>query len=117
VLTDKNLADFAMGASEGLKQTFVITDPVLANYSLGSHSMWGERANGTVKGQPGSKYTLEIACTVIGKGAVCWMTMAADAASLEVFENQAVTLEGDAFNAIVPAGAIPAETSSTQTKP
>jgi len=115
-LTDKNLADFAAGASEGLKQTFDIADPVLANYSLGSHTMWGERANATVKGQPGSKYTLEIACTVLGKGAVCWMTIAADAAGLEVFEKQAVTLEGDVFDAIVPAGAIPAA-AAAQSKP
>jgi hypothetical protein len=117
VLTDKNLADFATGVSEGLKQTFDVTDPVLANYSLGSHSMWGERVNGTVKGQPGSKYTLEIACTVLGKGAVCWMTMAADAESLQTFEQQAVILEGDTFDALVPASAIPAATESVQKKP
>jgi len=116
-LTDKNLADFAAGASEGLKQTFVITDAVVANYTLGSHTMWGERANGIVKGQPESKYTLEIACTVLAKGAVCWMAMAADAASLEVFEKQAVTLEGDSFDAIVPAGAISAAPAAAPTKP
>jgi hypothetical protein len=117
VLTDKNLADFAAGASEGLKQTFVITDPVVANYSLGSHNMWSERASGTVKGQPGSKYTLEIACTVLEKGAACWMAMAADAVSLDVFEKQAVTLEGDAFDAIVPVSAIPAASAASPTKP
>jgi hypothetical protein len=116
-LTDKNLPDFATGASEGLKQTFVITDPLVANYSLGNHSMWGERSTGTVKGQPGSKYTLEIVCTVLGKGAVCWMTLAADTASLAAFEKQAVTLEGDAFDAIIPAGAIPAAAAAIATKP
>jgi hypothetical protein len=99
-LTDKNLADFAAGASEGLKQTFDVTNPVLGGYSLGSHNMWIERAN--------AKYTLEIACTLMQKGAACWMAMAADAASLQTFEQESVTLEGDAFEAIVPATAIQA---------
>jgi hypothetical protein len=102
-LTGKSLADFAAGASEGLKQAFEVTEPVVSKYSLGRHGMWAERAQGVVKGQPNSKYTLEIACTVLAKGAACWMTMAADAASLQTFEQEAVTLEGDAFEAIVPA--------------
>jgi hypothetical protein len=106
-LTEKNLADFAAGAAEGLKQTFDVTNPVLTNYTLGSHNMWIERASGTVKGQPNAKYTLEIACTVMNKGAACWMIMAADPAHLQTFEQEAVTLEGDAFDAIVPAGAVP----------
>jgi hypothetical protein len=105
-LTAKNMADFTSGASEGLKQTFDVTNPVLGSYTLGSHSMWVERASGTVKGQPDSKYTLEVACTLLDKGAACWMTMAADAASLQIFEQEPVTLEGDAFDAIVPANAI-----------
>jgi hypothetical protein len=116
-LTDKNLADFATGAAEGLKQTFDIANTVVANYSLGSHTMWGERATGTVKGQPGSVYTLEIACTVLEKGAVCWLTMAADSSSLQAFEQQPVTLEGDTFNAIVPASAIQAAPPALPKKP
>jgi hypothetical protein len=116
-LTDKNLADFATGAAEGLKQTFDITNPVMANYLLGSHKMWGERATGMVKGQPGSTYTLEIACTVLDKGAVCWLTMAADASSLQAFEEQPVTLDGDTFDAIVPASVIPAAPAAAQKKP
>jgi hypothetical protein len=116
-LTDKNLADFATGAAEGLKQTFDITNPVVANYLLGSHTMWGERASGTVKGQPGSRYTLEIACTVLDKGAVCWLTMAADASSLQVFEQEPVTMEGDTFDAIIPASAIPLASAAPPKKP
>jgi hypothetical protein len=116
-LTDKNLADFATGAAEGLKQTFDIANPFVANYSLGSHKMWGERATGTVKGQPGSIYTLEIACTVLDKGAVCWLTMAADASSLQAFEQQPVTLDGDTFDAIVPASAIPSAPPGPPKKP
>ena len=105
-LTEKNLSDFAAGAAQGLKQTFDVTNPVLANYSLGSHTMWIERASGTVKGQPTAKYTLEIACTVMSKGAACWMIMAADPAHLKTFEQEAVTIEGDAFDAIVPPGVV-----------
>jgi hypothetical protein len=112
VLTTKNLPEFAAGAAEGLKQTFEVADPVIGNYSLGSHKMWIERAKGTVKGQANSKYTLEIACTVLAKGAACWMAMAADAASLQTFEQQAVTLEGEMFDAIVPASAFQAPASA-----
>jgi hypothetical protein len=116
-LTDKNMADFTAGASEGLKQTFEVTNPVMNNYALGSHTMWVERANGTVKGQPQSKYTLEVACTLMAKGAACWMTMAADAADLQAFEQEPVTLEGDAFDAIVPANAITAPQAPAASKP
>jgi hypothetical protein len=105
-LTDKNFTDFASGAAEGLRQTFDITNPVLTNYKLGNHNMWIERANGTVKGQPASKYTLETACTLMQKGAACWWTMAADAANLQIFEQSPVTLEGDAFDTLVPADAV-----------
>jgi hypothetical protein len=105
-LTSKNLADLASGASEGLKQTFDVTDSAVGNYALGSHTMWIQRASGTVKGQPAAKYTLDTVCTVLAKGFVCWWTMAADAANLQTFEQQPVTLEGDKFDAIVPAGAI-----------
>jgi hypothetical protein len=107
-LTDKNLADLATGASEGLKQTFDVTNPVVSSYTLGGHTMWIERASGTVKGQPAAKYTVEIVCTVLQKGMACWWMMAADEASLQTFEQQPVTLEGDAFDAIVPAGALQA---------
>jgi hypothetical protein len=112
VLTIKDLPDFAAGAAEGLKQTFEVSDPVIGNYSLGNHKMWIERAQGTVKGQPDSKYTLEIACTVLAKGAACWMAMAADAASLQTFEQQAVALDGGVFGAIVPASAFQAVASA-----
>jgi hypothetical protein len=115
-LTATNFADFASGAAEGLKQTFEITNPVLTNYALGNHSMWIERASGTVKGQPDSKYTLEIACTLMTKGAACWWTMAADEAHLQIFEQGPVTLEGDAFDALVPAGAVQA-VAPAATKP
>lgn len=116
-LTNKNMADFTAGASEGLKQTFEVTNTVMSNYALGSHTMWVERASGTVKGQPESKYTLEVACTLMAKGAACWMTMAANAADLQAFEQEPVTLEGDAFDAIIPSTAIAAPPAPAASKP
>lgn len=107
-LTDKNFSDFASGTAEGLKQTFDIANAEVTNYSLGNHKIWIERANGTVKGQPDSKYTLETACTLMQKGAACWWTMAADAAHLKTFEESKVKLEGDAFDSLVPAGTVKA---------
>jgi hypothetical protein len=107
-LTSKNMADLATGAAEGLKQTFEVANPVSSNYTLGTHNMWVERASGTVKGQPDAKYTLEIACTVLTRGEACWLAMAADADHLRTFEQQPVSLEGDSFDALVPAGAVQA---------
>ena len=63
-----DLANFGVGAAEGLKQTFDVTNPVEGNYSLGSHAIWIERAKGTPKGHPENPFTLEIACTVLEKG-------------------------------------------------
>jgi len=103
-----DLANFGMGAAAGLKQTFAIVNAAQSKYSLGSHTVWIERADGTAKRRPENPYTFEIACTVLVKGAACWMTMAADAASLHEFEQQAVTLEDDSFDALVPAGNAPA---------
>jgi hypothetical protein len=104
-ITERDLANFGAGAAEGMKQSFEITEPVEATYSLGSHTLWIERAKGTPKHHSESQFTFEIACTVLTKGAACWMTMAADAASLETFEQSTVSLEGDAPAALVPATA------------
>jgi hypothetical protein len=98
----KDLPGFAQGASEGIKQSFDITDPVYGEYTLGSHSMWIERAKGSPKGHPETPYTVEISCTLLKKGAVCWMALAADEAALKVFEKGAVTLDGESPAALVP---------------
>ena len=97
-----DLANFGAGAAEGMKQTFDVTDPVEGNYTLGSHAIWIERAKGTPKGHPENPFTFEIACTVLNKGAACWMTMATDWPSLRDFQRSPVTLDGDAFDALVP---------------
>ncbi len=97
-----DLANFGAGAAEGLKQTFDITNPVEGNYTLGSHTVWIERAKGTPKGHPENPFTFEIACTVLEKGAVCWMAMAADWHSLRAFERAQVTLDGETSPDLVP---------------
>jgi hypothetical protein len=50
-------------------------------------------------------YTVETVCSVLKKGAVCWMAMAADKAGLQTFENGAVALDGEVPAALVPATA------------
>jgi hypothetical protein len=106
---EQDLANFGSGAAQGFKQNFDLIDPVFGLYSLGTHQFWIERAKGSIKGsggsQPPSEYTLEIACTMLKKGAACWMTMAADAACLHVFEDAYVKLDDDASTPLVPANA------------
>jgi len=101
-LTEQSLADFGAGAAEGLKQSFTITDPLTASYSLAGHRMWIERARGVPLGKTAPVYTLEIACTILRKEAVCWLAQATAEAALEVFESTPVTLDGDAAPALVP---------------
>jgi hypothetical protein len=104
-MTAQDLPGFGSGAAEGLKHAFDISDPVYGVYSLGSHSLWIERARSNPKGKAEQQYTMEIACSVLRKGAVCWMTMAADEASLRAFEQGRVMLEGEAAEPLVPATA------------
>ncbi len=104
-MTDQELPGFAQGASEGLKQNFDLTEPVYGSYTLGTHSLWIERTKGAVIGHPEARYTVEIACSVLKLGAVCWMTMAADDASLQTFEHGKVRLDGEPPVALVPASA------------
>jgi hypothetical protein len=104
-MTSKDLPGFAQGASEGIKQSFDIADPVYGDYTLGSHGMWIERAKGSPKGHPEAPYTVEIACTLLKKGAVCWMALAASDAALKIIEGGAVGLEGERPTALVPTTA------------
>jgi hypothetical protein len=104
-MTEKDLPGFASGASEGLKKTFDISNPVHGAYMMGSHNLWIERATGNLKGHPEVQYTVETVCGILKKGAVCWMDMSADDAALQVFEHGSVTLDGEAPTALVPATA------------
>lgn len=104
-LTEADLPGFGDGASQGLKQSFEIGVPAYGSYALGSHKLWIERVKGTPKGQAATPYTIEIACTVLKKAAVCWMAMAADDTALKEFERAHVVLDGDNMMALVPANA------------
>jgi hypothetical protein len=107
-MSSGDLVNFGAGAVEGMKQTFDLkTDAVEATYSLGDHNVWAERVDGTPKGHPENKYIFEIACTVLEKGAACWMTMASDWSDLKTFEQASVTLDGGTPAALVPEGAFP----------
>jgi hypothetical protein len=112
-----DLQNFGLGAAAGLKQAFAIVSQAQGNYFLGNHPVWIERADGTALDRPENPYTFEIACTVLTKGAACWITMAADAASLHDFEQQAVILEGEKFNALVPAADAPVVPTPAPKKP
>lgn len=105
IMTEKDLPGFAEGSSQGPRAVFDFGEPTLSSYSLGSHSMWIERAKGNPKGHPEMGYTLEIACSLLKKAAVCWMTVAGDDESLKQFESTAVTLDGDFFPELVPGTA------------
>jgi hypothetical protein len=111
-MTEKDLPGFAQGASQGIERSFTVSDPVYGTYTLGSHSFWIERAKGAVIGHPEAKYTVEIACSLLQNGAVCWMTMASNSTDLKTFERGNVTLDGDKSDALVPATAFGRKPSS-----
>jgi hypothetical protein len=104
-MSQADLPGFANSASAGLEQNFDLGEPVYGSYSLGSHPFWIERVRGSVKGEPGMPYTIEIACSMTKKAAVCWMTMAADEASLKTFEQAPVSMDGEDPAGLVPANA------------
>jgi len=105
IMTEKDLPGFAEGASEGPRAIFDFGEPTFGSYKLGDHSMWIERAIGSPKGHPETAYTLETACSLLKRSAVCWMTVAANQEALRQFEANAVTLDGDFFSELVPATA------------
>ncbi len=102
IMTAKDLPGFAEGSSEGPRKFFDFGDPVYGTYSLGSHRLWIERAKGNPKGHPEMPYTLEIACSLLKKAAVCWMTVSGNEQALKDFEANAVVLDGDFYPQLVP---------------
>lgn len=97
-----DLPGFGQGAAEGLKHTLDIMEPITASYRLVGHRFWIQRSKATAIGKTAPEYTVEIACTVLEKGAVCWLAQASDAAGLEAFEHSSVTLDGRNAGALVP---------------
>jgi hypothetical protein len=104
-MAEADLPGFASSASAGLAQNFDLGQPVYGLYQLGTHQFWIERVNATVKGQGALGYTIEIACSVSKKAAVCWMVMASNDSSLAAFEQMPVSLDGDPPAALVPQNA------------
>ena len=101
----KDLSHFAAGVSDGLRQNLNVSNPVYGAYRLGTHNFWIERAVGIPKNHAGPEYTLEIACSVLRKSAVCWMTLAESAGALRDFENGIVALDGEPPVVLVPINA------------
>lgn len=104
-MTDKDMPGMAAGAVAGIQQNFDVSDPMYGSYALGSHTVWIERVKGALKANPQAQYTIETVCSLVKKGAVCWMAMAADDEALETFEHGLVTLDREAPKALVPATA------------
>jgi len=104
-MTEADLPSFASSASAGLEQNFDLGEPVYGVYRSGTHGFWIERVKGTVKGQGAIGFTIEIACSVTKKAAVCFMAMASNDSSLAAFEQMPVSLDGDPPVALVPANA------------
>jgi len=102
IMTAKDLPGFAEGSSEGPRKFLDFSDPVYGSYAMGGHNLWIERAKGSPKGHPEMPYTLEIACSLLKKAAVCWMTVAGDQQALKDFEGSAVILDGDFYPELVP---------------
>jgi len=100
---EKDLPGIAIAASQSIQQYFDVGEPQLAAYALGSHSVRIARAKGNPKGHPEISYTVETVCSILKKGAVCWMALAADDAALATFEHGAVILDNEAPTTLVPA--------------
>jgi hypothetical protein len=104
-MSERDLPGMGSGAMEGIQQNFDVSESDFGVYSLGSHGVWIERTKGTLKGHPEANYTVETVCSILKKGAVCWMAIAADDAALQTFEHGAVTLDGEDPAPLVPANA------------
>jgi hypothetical protein len=104
--TATDLPSIASDVTEGMKKSIVIASPVINTFTLGTHSLWIERSSGSLIGHPEIKRTMETVCSVLKKGVVCWMTMAAGDDALQTFENGAVTLDREDATALVPANAL-----------
>jgi len=100
-----DLPGFGIAATQGVQMGFDVGDPLLAEYSLGSHKVWAARAKGNPTGHPELPYTVETVCTLLKKGAVCWMALAADNSALATFERGSVTLDQESPKPLVPAAA------------
>jgi hypothetical protein len=101
-MSQDDLAGFGRGAAEGIRQNFDLGEAVESSYMLGRHHVWIARAPATPIGSAGPVFTVETVCTLVQKGAVCWMILAADEAALTTFERGPVVLDSDPPSPLVP---------------
>lgn len=99
----QDLPEFGAGIAAGLKTILDFLSPVTASYALAGHKLWIERVKAVPKGKTAPVSTIEITCTILEKGAICWMVNAADETGLQAFETAPVTLEGSPIHRLVPA--------------
>ena len=100
-----DLPGLGSGVASGMAEQFDIKDPVFGAYKSGTHNLWIEKAKGSPKGHPEIVYTVETVCGLLDKGMVCFMGLIKDDASLRLFEQGPITLEGDAPAALVTSDA------------
>ena len=104
--TDSDLAAFGGGVANSLKKSWNVIEPVYGAYTLGTHSVWIERATGTPVAHPDNKRILEMVCSMLKKSAVCWMAFVVSDTDLLAFEQSRVSLDGESPIALVPPTAI-----------
>ena len=101
-MTPDDLAGFGRSAVESVRQNFELGEAVESTYLLGRHHVWEARSTATPIGAAGPVFTVETVCTLVQKGAVCWMILAAREADLTAFERGPVVLDTDPPSALVP---------------
>ena len=104
--TEADLAGFAGGVAGSLKKTWTILEPVYGAYMLGTHSLWIERAVGNPIARPEAKRTIEVVCSMLKSGAVCWMAFVVSDADLTAFEESRVSLDGEPIVGLVAKSAL-----------
>jgi len=101
-----DLPNVASNLTQSLTKNVLIANPVTNTYTLGTHSMWIQRASGSPAGHTDIKVTLETVCSVLQKGVVCLVAIASDNDALQTFEQGTVVLDTDAATALVPPDAL-----------
>lgn len=98
-----DLPAFGGGVAKGILRSYDAKEPVYGAYKLGAHDFWIERTVGAGKDHPENVRTLEIACVLLKKGALCMMGLLKDDVDLNAFESATLSIEGDAPAQLVPA--------------
>jgi hypothetical protein len=101
-----DLPAFASGGWDNLKSEFDMSEMFWTDYSLGSHAVRAQRANGNIKGHPEIHYRIELVCTVLKKAAVCWTGLSTDDAAQRAFEQSTPKLDSDPATELVPENGV-----------